>query len=296
MPLDPADCNRTLAELTGNIPWLRNMNVVGVDGRIKCATDPHALGLNVSDREYFQNALHSHDFALSDYVIMRVSQVPGLMATFPIIKDDGSLDGVILAAINLHWIGELAARSAERSGTSVALIDGGGTLIAASADQGAFIGTNFAGRPLAHDMLANDEGTLTAAGFDGIRRIFAYVRVPWTRARLAVGLDEALVHSGIDREISYRLPAACAVWHAGSSRRLVGGERLILRPIRLLVRTAARFGCGDLRVRTTDEPWIAEFEPACRCVRRYGAQARRARRGTANRQSAPRRAGEPRWP
>ena len=261
MPLDPADCNRTLAELTGNIPWLRNMNVVGTDGRIKCATDPHALGLNISDREYFQNALHSHDFALSDYLIMRVSQVPGLMATFPIVKDDGSLDGVVLASINLHWIGELAARSAERSGTSVALIDGGGTLIAASADQGAFIGTNFAGRPLTHDMLANDEGTATAAGFDGIRRIFAYVRVPWTRARLAVGLDEALVHSGIDREITI---AYLQLALFGTLVLLVawfGGERLILRPIRLLVRTAARFGRGDLRVRTTDEPWIAEFEP-----------------------------------
>ena len=40
-----------------------------------------------------------------------------------------------------------------------------------------------------------------------------------------------------------------------------GGERLILRPIRLLVRTAARFGRGDLRVRATEKPWIAEFEP-----------------------------------
>ncbi len=70
MPLDPADCNRTLTELTGNVPWLRDMNVVGMDGRIKCATDPHALGLNVSDRPYFQSALHSHDFALSDYLIM----------------------------------------------------------------------------------------------------------------------------------------------------------------------------------------------------------------------------------
>ena len=42
---------------------------------------------------------------------------------------------------------------------------------------------------------------MTAAGFDGVRRIFAYVRVPWTNARLAVGLDESVVHSGIDREI-----------------------------------------------------------------------------------------------
>jgi diguanylate cyclase (GGDEF)-like protein len=40
-----------------------------------------------------------------------------------------------------------------------------------------------------------------------------------------------------------------------------GGERLILRPIRSLVRTATRFGRGDLRARAADEPWMAEFEP-----------------------------------
>ena len=101
MPLDPADCNRTLAELTGNIPWLHGVNVAGTNGRIKCATDPRNVGLNVSDRAYFQNALHSRDFSLSDYLVTRVSQVPALIATYPIVKDDGSVSGVILGSINL---------------------------------------------------------------------------------------------------------------------------------------------------------------------------------------------------
>ena len=261
MLLDQADCKETLADLTSNIPWLRGLNVAGTDGRIKCATDPRGIGLNVADRPYFQNALHSRDFALSDYLISRVHQTPGLIATFPVVEDDGSLKGVVLASINLQWIGDLAANAAQRSGASVVLVDGRGTLIAASADEGAFIGKNLASHALAHDMLANDEGTMTTAGFDGIRRIFAYVRVPWTRARLAVGLDETVVHSGIDREISiaylqlalFGMLVLLAAWF--------GGEQLILRPIRLLVRTAARFGRGDLHVRATEKPWIAEFEP-----------------------------------
>ncbi len=261
MLLDQADCKETLADLTSNIPWLRGLNVAGTDGRIKCATDPRGIGLNVADRPYFQNALHSRDFALSDYLISRVHQTPGLIATFPVVEDDGSLKGVVLASINLQWIGDLAANAAQRSGASVVLVDGRGTLIAASADEDAFIGRNVGSHALAHDMLANDEGTMTTAGFDGIRRIFAYVRVPWTRARLAVGLDETVVHSGIDREISiaylqlalFGMLVLLAAWF--------GGEQLILRPIRLLVRTAARFGRGDLHVRATEKPWIAEFEP-----------------------------------
>ncbi len=261
MPVDQAGCTETLTDLTSNIPWLRGLNVAGTDGRITCATDRRGIGLNVADRPYFQNALHSRDFALSDYLISRVHQTPGLIATFPVVEDGGSLKGVVLASINLQWIGDLAATAAQRSGASVVLVDGRGTLIAASADEEAFIGENFGSHALAHDMLTNDEGTMTTAGFDGVRRIFAYVRVPWTRARLAVGLDEAVVHSGIDREISIAYLQLALFGMLVLLTAWFGGERLILRPIRLLVRTAARFGRGDLHVRAMEEPWIAEFEP-----------------------------------
>jgi diguanylate cyclase (GGDEF)-like protein len=261
MPSDEADCNRALSNLTGNVPWLRGINVAGIDGRIECATDPRGVGLNVADRAYFQSALHTRDFILSDYLISRVYQLPGLIATYPVLKDDGSIDGVVLASINLQWMGDLAATAARRADTSVDLIDGSGTLLAASADQGALIGKDFAALPLVRDMLANDEGTMTTVGFDGVRRIFAYIRLPWTRARLAVGLDEAVVHGSIDREISiaylqlalFGILVLLAAWF--------GGERLILRPIRSLVRMATRLGRGDLQVRAADEPWLAEFEP-----------------------------------
>jgi diguanylate cyclase (GGDEF)-like protein len=261
MPPDQADCSRALTDLTGNVPWLRGLDVAGIDGRIKCATDPRGLGLNVADRPYFQNVLRKRDFVLSDYLVSRVHQTPGLIAGYPIVEDNGSLVGVVLASINLQWMRDLVKTAAERSGTSVALVDGGGTLIAASADQTALIGKSFAGHALARDMLADDEGTVTSAGFDGVRRIFAYVRVPWTQARLAVGLDESLVQSGIEREIAIAYLQLALFGMAVLVAAWFGGERLILRPIRSLVRTAARFGRGDLKVRATDEPWVAEFEP-----------------------------------
>jgi diguanylate cyclase (GGDEF)-like protein len=261
IPLDTPDCNQTLTDLTGNVPWIRGLAIAGVDGRFICASDPAVRGLNVSDRRYFLNALQSRDFALSDYLIKRVGGAPGVMATFPIVKDGGAVAGVIVASIDLQWIGELAANATESSGTTVLLIDSNGTLLAGSPDQRPFFGKRFAEHELTHEMLAKDEGTLTTFGFDGVRRIIAYVRVPWTQARLAVGLDESVVHSGIDREISiayvqlgmFGLLVLLAAWF--------GGERLILRPIRSLVRTATRFGRGDLRARAANELWMAEFEP-----------------------------------
>jgi diguanylate cyclase (GGDEF)-like protein len=261
MPLDPPDCNNYLTDLTANIPWLHGLSFAGPDGKIKCSTQPLAIGLNVSDRPHFQNALHSRDFALSDYMLNQIHQVPSLIATYPAIADDGAVAGVVLASINLEWISDLVATAAKRSGAAVLLLDGSGTLVAASADEADHIGKNFAGDALVQSMLASDEGTTTAAGFHGVRRIFAYVRVPWTQARLAVGFDENVVHSGVDRElgIAYLQLALFAMFVLLVA--WFGGEQLIVRPIRSLARTAARFGRGDLHVRATEESWLAEFEP-----------------------------------
>src|SRR5271169_3014281 len=200
MPLESSNCNQYLTDLTTNIPWIRDLSVASSDGRIKCSTQPLTLGLNVSDRPHFQNALNSREFALSDYIISRSNDVPGMVATFPAIKEDGTLNGVVMAVINLQWISDLAATAAEHSGAAVLLLDSTGTLVAGSADQQAYIGKRFAGSDLAREMLANDSGQITVAGLDGVQRIFAYVRVPRTQARLAVGLNETAVHAGVDHQ------------------------------------------------------------------------------------------------
>jgi diguanylate cyclase (GGDEF)-like protein len=259
--LDSPNCSLYLGDLTKNIPWIRSLSVASVDGRLKCSTDPQAIGLNVSERPHFQEALRTRSFVLSDYLINRTHQVPSLVAAFPVIEEDGSVGGVVHAVINLQWIGQLAATAADHSGASVMLIDGNGTLVAGSADQEQYVGKRFGEHPLARDLLAGDEGTMTIAGFDGIRRIFAFVRVPWTQARLAVGLDENAVHSSIDRKIDFAYLQLFLFGIFVLVLAWFGGEQLVVRPIRSLVRTATRFGRGDLHVRASQEPWVAEFAP-----------------------------------
>jgi diguanylate cyclase (GGDEF)-like protein len=261
-PLQQPECNQTVSTLAGNVPWIYAVAIIGVDGRVKCTNEPRLMGLDVSDRPYFPKALHSHDFMISDYLTMRIREVPTLAATVPILKPDGTVEGIVGAAVNLQWIGDLAATAAKRPGISVALLDGAGTVIATSADNNKLVGHNLAHHALARDVLKEDEGVTTTTGFDGVRRIFAYVRVPWMRARLVVGLDEATVNSEIDNEISFAyfqlalfgILVLIAAWF--------GAEHLILRPIRSLVQTATRFGGGELQARATAQrPLIAEFEP-----------------------------------
>ena len=145
MPPGQLDCNQMLFDLTGNAPWIYGTAVVGTDGRIACATDTRAIGLNLGDRPYFQRMLRSRDFVLSDYLIGRLHRVPGVVAIYPIVKEDGTIGGAVMASINLQWMGDLADTAARRAGTSVVLVDGNGTLVAGSTDQTALRRQNLRG-------------------------------------------------------------------------------------------------------------------------------------------------------
>ena len=47
---------------------------------------------------------------------------------------------MIVASLDLRWIGELAANAAQGAGTEVFVIDGGGTVLAASAEEEQLVG------------------------------------------------------------------------------------------------------------------------------------------------------------
>ena len=261
MPFEAHDCNEYLSTLAGNVPWIVSLSVAGTNGQIRCSSEPMAIGLNIADRSHFRQALQKREFALSDYFINVTHQAPSMYAAFPAIGSDGAIGAVVMASVNLQWIGKLATSAAERPGSSVLLVDGAGTLIAASANLQKFIGQRFADRIIVHDVLAHDHGTMTGAGLDGVRRIFAYVRVPWTQARLVVGLDENAVHDRIDRAIGVAYLQLAGIGIFVLLVTWFGGEQLIVRPIRSLVRTVARFGRGDLDARASRQRWAAEFEP-----------------------------------
>ena len=42
VPVEAANCNQYLTDLTGNVPWIRGFSVAGTDGRITCSTEPMA--------------------------------------------------------------------------------------------------------------------------------------------------------------------------------------------------------------------------------------------------------------
>jgi diguanylate cyclase (GGDEF)-like protein len=257
----PQSCDRFIAQVGADVPWMKSLLIIGLDGRISCSNFPNTVGLDLSDRAYFQQALRTGDFVLSDYLFGRLQQAPTIVAALPLRGPDATVAGVIATGIDLEWIGRLGDAVTGRKGMSALLIDGKGVVLARHPGSEAWIGRQFAAAPLVKAMLASPTGTITVAGLDGTRRIFGFLQIPETNARIAVGLDEHEVLGRIDGEMWFayvQLGSICvlalfAVWF--------GGERLIVRPIRSLVRAAARIGRGKLEPRLAHHAWAAEFAP-----------------------------------
>jgi diguanylate cyclase (GGDEF)-like protein len=254
-------CNFYLTDLAANMPWIKGMSIVGPNGRISCASLPSAVGLDMSERWHYREAIKTRDFVVSGYLIGRVTKTPALIAAYPVQAVDDSIDAVVVASVDLQWINALIGALDRRSGSNVLLIGGSGTVYAADPSAVPWIGTDVSGSELMQEIGTRDLGTARVNGFDGVRRIFGFMREPSSDARLVVGLNEAEVLQRIDGEIStayvqlgvFGLVVLLIAWF--------GGEQLIVSPIRSLAGTAIRFGRGDLDVRATEQIWATEFEP-----------------------------------
>jgi diguanylate cyclase (GGDEF)-like protein len=253
-------CTQFLGTFTSDIPWVSSLSVLDKSGRIVCSTNPRAVGLDASDRDYFKHVVEEKTFVVSDYLVSRTQRMPSIITAYPI--ENGGDDAVaVIAPVNLSWIGRFSNASANRDLASMVLVDSKGTVLARYPDPDQWVGKNISDHSLFREMSETPRGNFTTVGLEGTRRIFSFAPVPWTNAQLAVGLDEKKVLSKIDGQIL----SAYAQLALFAFLTLVGawflGEKLIVDPIRALTQKATRFGRGELESRFKKETWLAEFAP-----------------------------------
>jgi diguanylate cyclase (GGDEF)-like protein len=260
-------CTLYIRDLVGDMPWIKGMSIIGPDGRIKCSTLPSAVGLDMSDRPHYEEAIRSNDFVVSDYLVGRSNQAPSIVVAYPAQAIDPSINAVIVASVDLQWVNNLVTTLARRPGATVMLVDASSTVLASDPQSAAWIGKSVRDAEPFREFADKTEGTARTTGPDGVRRIYGFVAVPLSDARLVIGLTEAEVLNRIDREL---LLAYLQLAFFGILILIVawiGGERLIVDPIRSLARTATRVGRGDLTARPERQRWAKEFAPLAAALR-----------------------------
>jgi len=249
-------CDILRASLRVEMPWIASLSVVGPNGRIACSTVANYVGLNIADAPYYQKTLESRGFFLSDLIVNPVTQKPMLLANYPAAAADGATPWVIIASINLEWMGHLMTGLGERPGTQAFLLDGKGIVLAAQPNDHELVG-----RPYAEAGGDRAPADATVSTIKGYKRLTASAAIPGTDTRVVVSID----HDVMLAPINHALEKAYLQLACFSMLALIGAwfvaEQFIIRPIRLMTSMANRFGQGDLGARATTSRLPSEFRP-----------------------------------
>ncbi len=250
-----AACNALFADLKRGYPHYANLGAIGPDGYVFCSATPLSGRTKVDDRSYFQRAVETRGFVTGDYQIGRISGKPVLVFGYPGFSASGQLEAVVFAALDLTWLNQLAANAQLPPGSSLALLDGEGTILDRYPDPEKWIGTRQREAPIVQTILARRAaGTVETAGLDGTRRLYSFAPLFDTprggRVYLALGIPRDVALAEVSGVLVRTLTGLAVVLVLTLIAAWYGGTFFLLRQVQALIGAARRLGTGDLSVRS----------------------------------------------
>ncbi|MBA3448637.1 MAG: hypothetical protein H0T56_13745 [Pseudaminobacter sp.] len=252
---DPIACSSYFADVNADLPQFTAIAAIDASGLLRCRTEMPQGAVRVNDRAYFQQAMTTGKFVVGEYTKSAVTDVPVLPLAHPIKDKGGAIVGVLVAGLDLDWLGDrLRDRSFLRD-SALTIADRNGVIIAREPFPERFVGTRI---PDQYHPLVRSEapGVIEVMSQDGTPRVIGYFPAGYTSTGLYIsaGLstDVALqpVYASTYRSLGIAIAGALAAfaiaWFAG--------DRLFQRPVNRLLRTIAAWRRGDNTARSGAEP------------------------------------------
>ncbi|MBI2313460.1 MAG: EAL domain-containing protein [Betaproteobacteria bacterium] len=251
---DPRRCNELLARLHKQSGYYANFAAIDPKGNVYCSATPFREPVNAADRSYFRRTLETLDFVMGDYNVGRVSKVPVLVFSYPVLDSARQVKAVVIASLPLSWFEKRLAETQLPPGSVLDIVDETHTVLARYPGMEHWGGKNVAGSPLVEAIrAANGEGTAEVLGLDGVKRLFAFTRLqdlPGNKqVFVSVGIPSEAAYGESQREAVRNVATVLVVALLVLAGAWWGGEMLVLRGIRALQAAANRLANGDLRAR-----------------------------------------------
>jgi len=256
---DSQACSELLASLLEGHPLYANLLVTGPDGKAWCSAIPEAVGVDYSDRDWFQRAIVERRFVMGAYVVGKVTGKPIAPSAYPVLTDSGELAGVIVAALDLSWLNRMLAGLPLPEGAVLSILGADGTVLARSSEPERWVGQSALQTEIGRWVLEHpDQQAMESVEMDGKRRLFAYTRLgegslipePSTMGYVILGIPTAQVQEASDRVLLRSLMGLSVVTLLSLAIAWVGGDYLVRRRIISLLSATRRMAQGDLSART----------------------------------------------
>lgn len=251
---DAAKCNKLFSSLLKEYPLYSNLGAADARGKMICSAEPLVGDIDLGDRLYFKAAIRQKDFAIGEFQIGRVTGKASLNMSYPVIGDDGTVTGVVFAALDLSWFNHLMKSSELPEFSSVAAYDRQGNVLARVPDQEGWGGKSARETEIIKIALAEKEGVAEATGLDGKRRIYGFTSIGDAlhggQVFFHVGVPVEVALADADRLLTRNLIALICVSLLALAAAWYIGDAFVLRQLRAVLDATERLGAGELSART----------------------------------------------
>jgi len=252
---DAAACKRLFMELIKDNDRYTAIYAADLAGDIFATTLP-SVKININHRKYFQDAVRTKSFSAGEFTIGPVSRRAVLPFAYPLTDPAGRVKGVVAVSLDLDKYGRyFASTTSLPKGATLNLLDRNFTRLYRHPDNEKYVGRTDLPAMVKHLSAAPQEGIFTAAGVDGVKRLFAYKKFdlpgdssPYLYMRVGIPEAQALATT---REIFLRnMGILAAALGAAILIAWLLGHVLIVKRIKRLVDASQQVGQGKLSART----------------------------------------------
>jgi signal transduction histidine kinase/HAMP domain-containing protein len=251
---DPSACQTRLAELRQQYPRYANLAIVTSRGETVCSALPFTPPVSVAQRSWFQRVTHTRAFAAGDYQVGTLTGKATINMAYPLLDEAQEIQAIINVALDLRWLNDRLAEALLPEGSTVSLLDQQGTIVARSPDPDRWVGRSLPNAQIIRTVLAQGEGLVDLPDVDGVVRVFAFKSLVGAGSQsslaIVVGITKSVVYAEANGIFLRGLIVLGAVALISVAVVWAGAERLILSPIRALVKATGQVAAGDLSART----------------------------------------------
>lgn len=245
-----------------------NVGMTDIEGNAICSGSTEVYQASFRDRLWFRQIRQANgEIVVGDYHLGVMVKAPVVIVAKPILGDRGEHLAYLFVSVDLSWFGRHNLGSVLPEDTLVVFYDANGVILHSDPHPDTWRGKPVGAAIREVDVVDAETGVREARGADGVARLFSLARLESSAATenafVAVGIPTDIALAEVRRTRGWVAAGVLGVFGGMLLIAWIGTGRLIVAPVRALVRQANAHAAGDLAQRSGVAEGTELSELAC---------------------------------
>ncbi|HEX5022569.1 MAG TPA: ATP-binding protein [Candidatus Binatia bacterium] len=243
-------CSKLFAGIMKKFPHYTNIAAVTPQGDLFCSGLPYKTStMNITDRDYFQEALKKRGLGISHIQVGRMSGKPNIVLAYPALDGGGPVQAVVFVGLDLNWLNAIASEAQMPPQSTLLTFDQNGSVFVHCPNSEKWAGKALP-PALIKTMIAQKEGTTEMEGSDGVRRLHGFTTLHSSSKSgalfVTVGIPNDVAFAGSMRIFYVSLAATFLAALLAAVGTWIGAHFFIRRRLETVLAAAKALGEVDL--------------------------------------------------